>query len=345
MPVDAQRHAPRFLLALGLCDDLKADALGTMAKNALPAGQQAAVWALTRWSDTASTHVLRWVEGSGKDNLARIAWRELVRRRPLQYPLGELVEHTFGKLKGSRPDRSNIDSFSNIPMSFEQYWASFDGLNPRQKRELGRHMLEAHPLATAILHRRLCDANNPDRIQALRMVGVLDLAQDFAELIYRLSKDPAAEVRSTAVILLGRLPTSTSQHLLQGALNDRDMRVQANAVEAVEATGNRTAIRDLLPKLSSSDNRVRANAVRALLRLGVREAAETLLIMLQDNNRAQRASALWLIDHMGLSALTRRVLTVAATDADNDVRQRAQTLADKLTHPNIPTPATVGSAT
>ena len=146
---------------------------------------------------------------------------------------------------------------------------------------------------------------------------------------------PRTEISTSSVGTWNERPSlklndPTARQILRGALLDQDARVQANAVEAAEETGDPAIIRELLPKLGSPDNRVRANAVKALLRLGVREAAQALLLMLKHPNRAHRISALWLIDHMGLFPVATRVFELARADEDPVVRDRAKNLASRL---------------
>ena len=190
----------------------------------------------------------------------------------------------------------------------------------------------------SLISRRLLEPDTAGRVRALRIITVLNLVEPFSDKVYQLSHDGDPEVRSAATSALAAIPNATSKRILHGALRDPDPRVQANAVEAVDNSGDsESTTAELLPMLGSADNRVRANAVKALLKLGVREAAETLLRMLIDKDRAQRISALWLVDKMGLFTLVERISKMAACDADVQVRDRAQRLVGQLRGQEIPT--------
>ena len=52
--------------------------------------------------------------------------------------------------------------------------------------------------------------------------------------------------------------------------------------------------------------------------------------MLADSSELHRISALWVIERLDLSAVTRRVAEMAASDAHERVRQRAQRVVARL---------------
>jgi HEAT repeat protein len=216
-------------------------------------------------------------------------------------------------------------------MTFDRYWAAFDRFNDEEKVQFGQDMLALTPTVRGMINRCLMEPDTASRVRALHIITVLNLVESFADQVYRLGHDADPEVRSTATSALAIIPNATSKRMLHSALRDPDPRVRANAVEAVDRSGDsKSATTELLPMLSATDNRVRANAVKALLKLGVREAAKTLLRMLEDEDRAQRISALWLVDKMGLLTLAARISRMAACDADRQVRGRAQTLIESL---------------
>jgi len=320
---DTHRHAARWIAATAIPESLKLEAIKEFQRRADRTGQRSALWMLCSLQDARSTALLRIIADDNDQEFANIARRELARRRPMEMPLSRLLNNNE---EGSW-DR---EDWSADPVTFDRYWASFDQLSNEERIRIGQQVLTQTPLVQAVLNRRLVEADVAERIRAIRIITVLKLVKLFSDQLYRLSYDTNPEIRSVAVAALGQLDNATSKRILRNALSDEDMRVQANAVEAVDQMGDPSIADDLLPKLSSPHNRVRANAVKALLKLGVREAAEALFCMLSDDNRMQRISALWLVDSMGLSTLTKRIIALAESDDDPNVRSRAKTIAENI---------------
>ena len=319
------RHLPGWISATGVSAVQKSALLKDLYRRGERSVRRAAAAAAVGWQHDEGTALLRRIAQDSGSEDSRIALYELARRRPLEYPLDSLT---------STPDAGpglTAERRAAATLTFDRYWAAFDRLAEKDRRSLGEQLMAKDHSARAKLSRRLAESEPAGRIRALHIITLLGISEQFTEQLYQLSRDDHPEVRGTAVKALGQVPGVTSKRILRDALSDQDSRVQANAVEGVEASGDKSAADDLLPKLTSKDNRVRANAVKALLKLGVREAAETLLRMLDDANRAQRISALWLIDRMGLFSLAKRVVAVARGDSDPQVRERAGSLADQLT--------------
>jgi len=325
LPPDVLRHAPRWIALTGLPAELKVVVLRELARSGHREVRRAAVSALVTQPADLAISPLRTLAGSDDTGMATMARLHLARFRPTEFSLTDLLSRALGQ-QVEPPRKAQPEE----QLSFDDYWASFDDLSDNDRRTLGQQILASVPQASAIIGRKLTSPEPRNRVRALRMASLLDLAGNFSEPFYQLSFDPDAEVRSAAIAALSHLPTATSQRIIRSALNDEDQRVRANAVEAVEATGDTSIADKLLPMLTSKDNRVRANAVKALLKLGVRQAAETLLRMLNDKNRAHRISALWLIENMGLFSLATRVVVMADVDEDEQVRGRAQRLSDLL---------------
>lgn len=321
LPDDAQRHFVRCVLATGMSDEVKVEVIREMLRRGQPAGRRAALWALVGLHNPHATSVLRSIAAESNVEYATIARRELARRRPLDYPLNTLTRAVAKSSRGAaEPER----------MTAVVYWLAFDRLSEAEKIKQGKELLADGRLPRETISGWLNSPEPGDRVRALRVVTVLDLAADFEEHIYRLCRDAHAEVRSTAVAALGKLPTATARRLLQNTLYDPDARVQANTIEALEQIGAESLQSELVLKLTSPDNRTRANAVKALLKLGVRSAASTLLLMLKHENRAHRASALWLVEQMRLLPLAGRIMEMAEEENDEQLRERAQALSRRM---------------
>jgi HEAT repeat protein len=163
----------------------------------------------------------------------------------------------------------------------------------------------------------------------MRLPGEGDVGP-MAEVVYRLCMDVDAGVRAAAVALLPRLPGTVSARLLKKALDDPEPRVQANAIEALDALGlpDRGAL--ISAKLNSPDNRVRANAVKSCLRAEMYQAAEVLLDMLDSASAAHRISGLWVVERLHLGSVVSKVEQMVHGDADEQVRARARAVCDRL---------------
>jgi hypothetical protein len=321
-----QRHLPRWVMATGLPEQARLDFVKDLYRRGDPSMHRAVASNMLAYPEEKAVSLLRAIARDSDERAAGIARFELALRFPLEYPPSELLEPRKTQIlqNGGVWGRPGSD------LTFEEYWKACDDATDEQRREMGLQVFDEDASAMRLLTRQLASSSPADRLKALRIVTILGLGEKLVEHVYRLSHDADPEVRSTAVAALGHLPGPVSSRLLRKALNDENVRVQANAVEAVERTGDADLAADLLPKLASPDNRVRANAVKALLKLGIREAAITLLRMLRDPNRAQRISALWLIDHMGLFTLASQVMRLAETDQDAVVRGRARNLTSRI---------------
>ncbi len=321
------RHAATWVAGTGLEVRPKLDIFKQMLASRDPCLRRSALWALTTRPEIQVVDILRGVDDPQDPEAQSIARRELARRCPLEMPVSRLLSlEAWTRGNGAAPPQVSR-------LTFEDYWQAFDGMNETQRIDAGRQVLDATPQLESILKRRLNEPASLDCVRAVRIITALGLRNEFEEALYRLCHDARPEVRSAAVAAVAPMQNAVSRRLVRSALNDTDMRVQANAVEAVAAHNPQDAIDELMKKLSSSDNRVQANAVKALLKLGVREAAEALLKMLQHEHRMHRISALWLIERMGLFTLASRVAGMSDLDPDPAVRQRATSLSQQLPQP------------
>jgi len=114
-----------------------------------------------------------------------------------------------------------------------------------------------------------------------------------------LSRDSDRMVRSCAIAALGQTtPTDETRRCLIEALRDKDTRVQANAIEAIEVQKLNDLTPALEPLMQSSNNRLRANAIKALLTWKVASAQQAIEQMVSDSRSQHRRSAQWLISQL-----------------------------------------------
>jgi hypothetical protein len=186
------------------------------------------------------------------------------------------------------------------------------------------------------LRAQLVSASTTNRVRAVRMVGLLGLVDVLAWDMLLAAQDPATRVRSAAVRFLGRSSRTELQEQLRLALADKDGRVQANAIDAIDEAGWPDRLRLIVPKLHSDHNRVRGCAAKALARAGQDEAAKAIMEMLEDPRAEYRVTALWTIKQIGADAWSDRLADVAENDPSTAVRRYAQSL--KVDVPPAPQP-------
>jgi hypothetical protein len=156
-------------------------------------------------------------------------------------------------------------------------------------------------------------------------------------------------VRTNALSTIGQIADSypdaaaplTSQ--LADLLETDDEKCRANAVGLLAdiATTHPESVVEYAPEiancLNAADDKSRLNASIALLRAGeadpraIRNEASQLETALADSQAAVRANACTLIANAGATDTIDRLEDVAATDPDDDVRERANRAINRLT--------------
>jgi hypothetical protein len=176
----------------------------------------------------------------------------------------------------------------------------------------------------------LAAASASSRVRAVRMTGLLGLADALWRDMLLAAQDPAGRVRSAAVQFLGCSGRSELRQQLRAALDDEDSRVQANAIETVEKAQWPDRVQLIAPKLDSDNNRVRGNAALALVRAGDDRGAGVLTEMLGDSRDEQRITAIWAIRQIGGGAWLDRLAELAEGDPAETVRRLAQSVHKDL---------------
>jgi len=121
---------------------------------------------------------------------------------------------------------------------------------------------------------------------------------------------------------VGRGGSRHARHALRRALDHPDVRVQANALEAITRIDH-VAIDRLGDRLDSRDNRLRANAVRAVLRRPGRDGTRALRTMLGDADPRHRVSAIWVARRAREGRVSEDLRRIADQDTVGEVRRRA----------------------
>lgn len=314
------RQSVRWVAGLYVPAPAKAAALGEVAATDNPLARLMALRAMIAIHDEATNISIAALCHDGDGVIARIALRELVRRKwsGLTALLMRLVTSTH-------PDVRRIAERHLIPVGFTRFWDHWERMDPTHRIEAGRALLKVDPMFKRQLADKMVSRNSDDRLKSVMIVRALRLETYFESQMLRLSDDGDARVASAAVRGVGGLgPTGRATRALRKAMGHDDDRVRANAVEAAEDSGATEACGDLLERLAAeSGNRSRANAIKAMLERPVGEAMPALNAMLVHTDPRHRISALWVVQQLAVADVARRVATLARADTDSKVKRRA----------------------
>jgi HEAT repeat protein len=102
-------------------------------------------------------------------------------------------------------------------------------------------------------------------------------------------------------------------------LSDKDKRVRANTVEALERLGNKRLIPILLRFRKDPINRIRGNVLKALYNLGYKEIEADLLDMLNNSDNFMKATGLWVVAQIKLQLPKVEDLSALYLLSDNEM--------------------------
>jgi anti-anti-sigma regulatory factor len=121
-----------------------------------------------------------------------------------------------------------------------------------------------------------------------------------AKIVFDALHDNNRLVRACAVKTLGKIANFREPGIIARFLSDKDSRVRANAVEAIEdAKGTAHLTGFLLRLKNDSNNRVRGNVLKALFLAGYKDAEKELRLMLSSSDELMCASAVWAVGEIG----------------------------------------------
>jgi HEAT repeats len=250
------------------------------------------------------------------ERLARMAAREIVRRRPADF------ENTLLQLMTSAPDSVRRIIGRTVGQSgFDQFWNKFDRLDKSTRKQAGRAMLKLLPDATQRLARKLGSGPMDHRLKAMTIAQELSLAEPLKDSLLALCGDAHPRLRSKAVSVLGDVPAMAPDALIERLLTDSDARVRANTIEVLEANHRATFLPVLVQRARTGTNRERANAIKVLHRLKAGVFGDSLQAMLRDERPEHRISAMWALRQTGWWGLIGEVGRLAKEDSNLRVRR------------------------
>ena len=252
------------------------------------------------------------------ERLARLAVREIVRRRPADF------ENMLIKLTTSAPESvRRVISRAVGQVGFDNFWDRWDRLDGETRKAAGRAMLKVLSDGIKRLERKIRSGPVDQRIKAISIAQELQVGDALEQVLNHACADPNPKLRSKAVLLLAEITGTPPEQLLEKVLHDVDPRVRANAIEVLEAKHRVEYVPLLTSRARSPHSRERANAIKALASMRMAAAAPHLIQMMQDERPEHRISGLWALREMGVWNMVNEVGKLAKADPNLRVRRYA----------------------
>jgi len=267
---------------------------------------------------SAGVQFLRSMLGDSDERLMRLAAREIVKRRPADFE-----NMLLQLMTNAPPSVRRVVSRAIGHVGFENFWQRFDRLDRPTRKQAGRAMLKLVTDAPQRLARRLTSGPMEQRLKALQITQELGLSQALRESVVPLTTHAHPKVRSKAVMVLGDVPGTSVELLMERIVRDTDARVRANAIEVLENHQTPQLINLLAERSKTTNSRERANAIKALNHMKVGNVGPALSAMLQDPRPEHRISALWALKQMGWWKMLGDVGRMAKEDSNLRVRRYA----------------------
>lgn len=325
LPTEVAAMTPAWLLSLGLTNEQKVENLKNFLIVDSPRANRAAAWALTEIRTPTSTTALEALldhEDAAIQNIAKI---ELDSRcRAGQHRQEKQRRHDRPQAWSRLLERAGLNE------DFNDFWRNFEQVHPEQARIAGHYVFQFVPDFETEVRLKLASTQTVHRIRSLRLITALSLCEQFQRDIFACANDKSAEVRTAAIVAMGRLGGETSRRILERALNDERPVVQAAAIDALDRMEARHRSELVAPKTESEDADVRAAAVRCLLKMQEPTAVTGLFEMLQDARSEHRCAALWIADELKLTAILSHIIKIAQCDPDRRIAHIANHVARRL---------------
>src|SRR2546421_787090 len=269
----------------------------------------------------ASLALLKSFLSDPDERLARLAVREIVRRRPVDFE-NMLIKLTTTASESVR----RVISRAVGQVGFENFWEKWDRLDGETRKAAGRAMLKVLSDGLKRLERKIRSGTVDQRIKAISIAQELAVADSLEQVLKQACADPNAKLRSKAVSVLSEITGAPPEAVMEKALHDVDPRVRANAIEVIEAKHRVEYVPLLASRARSPHSRERANAIKALASMRVAAAAPQLIQMMQDERAEHRISGLWALREIGVWNMVNEVGKLAKDDPNLRVRRYAMTV-------------------
>jgi HEAT repeat protein len=188
-------------------------------------------------------------------------------------------------------------------------------------------------IAPDVIDSNLSSEDQWTRLQTIRAIEHFQASSYIPNLIVCLATEENRQVTSALLLAIGKIGGPLAIDAIVPFLESDDSRIRANAIEAIDASGDNDALIHLIPYLRDEDNRCRANAVLALKKYGPVNVFKTLEGMILSEEVWMQDSATFVLGRMGAGNKTFELLQLALSSKFLVVRQQAkgvlQTLADR----------------
>jgi hypothetical protein len=175
-------------------------------------------------------------------------------------------------------------------------------LDLAQAASLARMALQLDPMMDVALAKKVADATAlgeplPNAGRLMDVLGEISTGNRITSSLMRLWRSSDPQMRSKAVLLIGR--SNRSVQWAQSRLAETDPRIRANAVEALWGLDTAEAKAVLRAAAADSNNRVAGNALFALYAMGDDSAIPEMLKMAASDCPQFRCSAAWAMGETG----------------------------------------------
>ncbi len=186
--------------------------------------------------------------------------------------------------------------------AFDIFWKKFEKLDPHSQAVAAKAIFKLSDESHDKWEQQAASQDSANRIKALKVLKNAGLMEEHLETLIRLINDRDPFVRSLAVALVGQNGQlrSHAEEVLLRAANDKDARVQANAIESLDFIQSKCAVGVALQHSESDIPRIRANAIRVLIGHHVDNAWLLFRKMLGDKRPGHQRSARWLAQNTGI---------------------------------------------
>lgn len=197
---------------------------------------------------------------------------------------------------------------------------------------LARIALQVDPAIDVTLAKKLADGaargepiRNAGRL--MDVLGAISSGNRITSSLMRLWRSPDPQMRSKAVLLIGR--RSGGVHFAQSRLAETDPRLRANALESLWGVDTAEAKGVLRAAAGDGNNRVAGNALFALYAMGDTSAIADLMKMAASDAPLFRSSAAWAMGETGDPRFS-ETLGRMMGESNSFVRKRAFTDLSRL---------------
>ena len=151
-------------------------------------------------------------------------------------------------------------------------------------------------------------------------------------IIEKIKFETNEKVISLMVKLIGKLGGENYIKIIITFLNNNDLRIKANAIEALELVGTPKTIPFIVPFLNNDDNRIKANAIKALSRFQPAEMLQILSKMIKSEKVWMRDSAIFALGQIKNDESV-ELLNITLYDNDINISEHTLQVLSKLELP------------